>query len=63
MDSDPGGEISILKQMKVENKTHSKKWTFQELEFRLITTSLVEFTYPGQPPKIPYMSHNGSSSS
>ena len=63
MDSYPGGEISMLQQMKVEKKTHSKKWTFQELEFRLITTFLVEFTYPGQPPKIPYMSHNGSSSS
>ena len=45
-----------------KKKTHSKKWTFQELEFRLITTSLVEFTYPGQPPKIPSMCHNGSSS-
>ena len=63
MDSYPGGEISILQQTKVEKKTHSKKWTFQELEFRLITTSLVEFIYPGQPPKIPSMCHNGSSSS
>jgi len=38
MDSDPGGEILILQQMKVEERTHRKKWTFQELEFRLITT-------------------------
>ena len=50
MDSDPGGEISILKQMKVENKTHSKKWTFQELEFRLITTFLVEIHISGPTP-------------